>query len=341
MDTPTYKNANCLVTGGLGFIGSNLALRLATGGARVTVIDASTPQCGANPFNLETAPGRIRILQRDIGDTDGLRDEIDPPDVIFNLAGEISHTLSMSDPERDLELNARSQLRFLMFCRDFCPNVRIVHASTRQVYGRCEYLPVNEEHPIQPIDFNGIHKHAAEQYHLFLSRRGELDCVVLRLSNVYGSRMALHLAHQGVLSVFFRQALLGRPLVVYDGGQVRDPIYVDDAVDAFLRAGCRRIKAERLYNIGGAEKLSLRQIADTVSRVAGLLDPVVQSFPSELESIHIGDYATDGRKAAQHLHWKPKVCFADGVRHTLEYYQRCGFDYVNFAPGRESLEASL
>jgi UDP-glucose 4-epimerase len=238
----------------------------------------------------------------------------------------------MSDPERDFEINARSQLRFLLLCREMCPGARIIYAGTRQVYGRCEYLPVDEEHPIRPIAFNGIHKHAAEQYHLLLSRRGEMNCVVLRLSNVYGPRMALHLTHQGVLSVFFRHALLRQPLNVYGGNQVRDPIYVDDAVDAFLRAGLRQLNSERVYNIGGMERLSLRQIAEVISDVADLACPVMRSFPSELRSIDIGDYVTDGEMAARHLEWVPRVGFTDGVRLTLKYYRQCGFDYISPTP---------
>lgn len=233
-----YRGKNVLITGGLGFIGSNLAIRAAGLGAEVTIIDSSIEGCGANPDNIQSIRDRIHLVPLDIGQAREFAATIAKADVIFNLAGEISHLHSMEFPERDLEINTTSQLRFLEVCTRENAAVRIVYAGTRQIYGVPEYLPVDESHPINPVDFNGIHKYAATMYHLMLTRAGRLDAMVLRLTNVYGPRMALNVPSQGFLSTFLRKLTMGESLEIYgDGAQLRDPVYVEDVVDAFLLAG--------------------------------------------------------------------------------------------------------
>src|SRR5689334_8319670 len=222
-----YQNRRVLITGGLGFIGSNLAIRLVEAGARVTVVDSMLSGCGANLFNIAPISSNIAVVRADIGQAEEFVTALAQAEIIFNLAGEISHSSSMEQPERDLDINVVAQLRFLLACREYCPGSRIVYAGTRQLYGKPLYLPVDERHPIQPVDFNGVHKFAATQYHLLLTNLGDLDSVVLRLSNVYGPRMALHLPQQGFLSVFLKRALEGQPITVFgDGSQLRDPVHV-------------------------------------------------------------------------------------------------------------------
>src|SRR5437868_2072185 len=236
-----YAGKRVLVTGGLGFIGSNVAVRLAQEGAEVTVIDSAVPGCGANRHNLAPFSGRINVIDDDIGALLAHREAVTGTAVVFNMAGEISHINSMRDPVRDLELNTVSQLRFLLALREICPGIRVVYASTRQVYGVPQFLPINESHPVNPIDFNGIHKHAAASYHRLLTASGEIEASILRLTNIYGPRMALNIPEQGVLGHFFRRALLGDDFEVFgDGKQLRDPVYVDDIVEAFLLAGARK-----------------------------------------------------------------------------------------------------
>ena len=238
MDTHFYQGRDVLVTGGLGFIGSNLAVRLAALGANVRVADSRVAGCGANLYNLKPYEQSIDWIDADLSEPDALRPAIRDAEVIFNLAGEISHIHSMEFPERDLQLNTVSQLRFLDACRQENQGIRVVYAGTRQAFGRPEYLPVDEGHPVRPVDFNGVHKYAATMYHVMMSDLGQLDAIVLRLTNVYGPRMSLNVAGQGFLGVFFRRALLHEPIAVYgDGEQLRDPAYVDDVVDAFLAAG--------------------------------------------------------------------------------------------------------
>ena len=325
-----YGGKTVLITGGLGFIGSNLALHLVNAGARVIVVDAIIQGCGANPFNLAPFRGNVQMIVSDIGDTDRLAQLLPRVDIVFNVAGEISHSRSMKDPGRDLELNTVAQLRFLLACREHCPGARVVYACTRQVYGQHEHLPVAECHPINPVDFNGIHKDAASKYHLLLSRHGHLDCIVLRLSNVYGPRMALHLPHQGFLGVYFRMALEGKPLLIYgDGNQLRDPAHVDDIVDAFLRAGVARQPQHRVFNIGGLQTVSIQEIARTMAAAPGCLSSVRHMpFPHELKATEIGSYFTDTRRAERELGWIPKISFAEGVSGTLAFFREHRQQYL-------------
>lgn len=282
MECLDLQGRRVLVTGGLGFIGSNLAIRLQSLGAEVIVADNLISGCGGNRNNLPTGLG-VRVVEDDIAHAANFLPTLGRIDVVFNLAGEVSHIHSLREPERDLTINSLCQLRFLTALARTNPGVRVVYASTRQVYGRPQYLPVDEEHPVCPVDFNGIHKYAAMQYHLLLSDYSTLDPVILSLTNVYGPRLALDVAGQGVLSVFFRKALAGEPIDVFgDGTQLRDPLYVDDAVDAFILAGTTPAPAERVFNVGGPEPLTLHEIASQIAALASPPVPVrLQPFDPE------------------------------------------------------------
>jgi nucleoside-diphosphate-sugar epimerase len=319
---PGYRNLPVLITGGLGFLGSNLAIRLVEEGARVTVVDPSIAGCGANQYNLAPVRDRVSVLAQDIAEPKSFIAAIREAQAIFNLAGEISHIHSMDFPERDLHINTVAQLRFLLECQASNPGVRVVYASTRQIYGVPDYLPVDENHPIQPVDYNGVHKYAASMYHLMLARSGAIDAISLRLTNVYGPRMALDVPCQGFLSAFLRRMLLARPLEIFgDGEQLRDPVYIDDAVEAFLIAGAIERAPSLAYNIGGPEALSLNQIARLATEAAGLDAPSHRQFPGEIKAIDIGSYHTDSSRAARELNWQPRVNFAQGIRRTLDYYR--------------------
>jgi nucleoside-diphosphate-sugar epimerase len=287
-----FSNRKVLVTGGLGFIGSNLALRLARAGARVVIVDSEVAGCGANRHNIAAAETDLRVIAADVGDASLFAQEIRGCSVIFNLAGEISHIHSMRDPRRDAALNAMSQLSFLEECARQEPGVRVVYASTRQIYGVPRYLPVDERHPIQPVDFNGIHKYAATAYHLLWSDLGRID------------------AREQTIEIFG------------DGRQLRDPVYVDDAVDAFLLAGMADNPRSRLWNVGGNQALSLADIAAAISAAAGAPQPVCRPFPEERRSIDIGSYCSDSTHIRQELGWRPRIDFEEGVRRSLEYFQR-------------------
>ena len=317
-----YRHRRVLITGGLGFLGSNLAVRLVELGARVTVVDSAVAGCGANLFNLQPVRADVRIIRRGICEAADFLEEIPDLDVIFNLAGEISHVHSMEFPERDLQINTVAQLQFLTACAQRFPGVRVVYAGTRQVYGVPQYLPVDENHPISPVDFNGIHKNMAAAYHLLLTDQGQLDAITLRLTNIYGPRMALNVPCQGFLSTFLRRVLLAEPIEIFgDGQQLRDPVYVDDAVDAFLRAGTVARPAHRVYNVGGAEALRLAEIGEMIVAAAGASRLVYKPFPEDRAAIDIGSYCTDSTRIGDDIGWKASTRFQDGIARTLEYYR--------------------
>lgn len=317
-----YRNLPVLITGGLGFIGSNLAIRLAESGARVTIVDPSIAGCGANIHNVAVVRDRVEIIPFDIGEPEQFTSAIRDAKLIFNLAGEISHIHSMEFPERDMLINAVSQLRFLQACVKWNPGVRVVYAGTRQVYGKPDYLPMDERHPVRPVDFNGVHKYAANMYHTMLSRSGHLDAVILRLTNVYGPRMALSIPCQGFLSTFLRLVATGKGLQVFgDGKQLRDPMYVDDVVEAMMLAGATPQIKERTLNIGGPQALSLREIAEICAKAGGGLPVSFRPFPEDRAVIDIGSYSTDSSLFQQTYGWKPRVQFEDGIVRTLAYYR--------------------
>lgn len=334
----SYRGIPVVVTGGLGFIGSNLAVRLVEEGADVTIIDPSIPGCGANLHNVAPVMDRVRVLHCDIGemaDTEAIR----RARVIFNMAGEISHIHSMEFPERDLLINSVSQLRFLQMVARVNPGVRTVFASTRQIYGKPLYLPIDERHPLNPVDYNGVHKLAAGAYHLMLSRSGHLDAVILRLTNVYGPRMSLAIPCQGFLSTFLRRVLTGNGLEVYgDGAQLRDPVFVDDVVDAFLTAGAARIREERIFNVGGPQPLSLRQIAEICCRIGGNLPFGLRPFPADRAVFDIGSYYTDSTLIGKELGWRAGTTFEDGIERTLAYYRSQMDQYLDPAKPHPTCE---
>jgi UDP-glucose 4-epimerase len=326
----SYRQVKAVVTGGLGFIGSNLAIRLVELGARVTIIDSKVEGCGANEHNIGPVRDCVTLLARDISEAGEFRRTLASADVIFNLAGELSHVHSMLFPERDAELNSLAQLRFVRECARSAPGIRLVYAGTRQIYGVPQYLPVDENHPIRPVDINGIHKYNGMMYHLMFARGGALESIVLQLTNVYGPRMALDTPCQGVLSTFLRRVLLGQPLELFgDGSQLRDPLYVDDAVEAFLLAGSVSKPASAVYNVGGPAALPLKEVAEIAVHAAGGPPPVCRPFPPERKSIDIGSYYTDSGRIARELGWTASTAFRPGVTRTLEYYRNRLHQYLD------------
>lgn len=321
-----YRNKHVVVTGGLGFIGSNLALRLVAEGARVTAIDAAVPGCGANPHNL--ADAAVRVLPRNIADP-WIGNALKKADVVFNLAGEVSHIHSMLYPMRDCEINTTSQMEFLNTLAGVQPGVRVVYASTRQIYGAPASLPADEGLPVAATDFNGVHKFAAEQYHHLLTRLGRLDAIVLRLTNVYGPRMAIGLGCQGFLPGFTARAVRKQALEVYGSGlQLRDPLYVDDACEAFLRAGEVTQAPQRCFNIGTPQATSLLKIAEVFSKQAELPAPRRRPFPEDRKAIDIGSYYTSTVAVEAGLGWIARVGLWEGVQRTLEYHGQHKASYL-------------
>lgn len=318
-----YSGRPVLVTGGLGFIGSNLAGALAHLGAEVTVVDSLIPEYGGNIRNLEgMGAGRIRVNMSDVRNRNTLPHLVRDQEVLFNLAGQTSHMDSMTDPETDLDINARAQLSILETCRLHNPGVRIVFASTRQIYGRPRYLPVDELHPLKPVDVNGINKLAGEGYHLLYSDVYGIGATVLRLTNTIGPRMRVKDARQTFVGLWIRKILSGEPFEVWGGDQLRDFTYVDDAVEAFLVAGSRDEAVGKIFNVGGTPPVSLREVAETLIGVNGGGEFVLREFPEDRLRIDIGDYYTDDTLLRNMLAWEHRTSLRLALERTLDYYRQ-------------------
>ena len=314
-----FAGLHCVVTGGLGFIGSNLALRLARERAQVIVIDAGYPRHGANPHNLDGGEG-IRVVRCDLGDR-AVRAAVEGAEFVFNLAGQVSHVDSMSEPLFDLEVNTHSQLAFLGALREVAPAAKVVFTSTRQLFGRPRYLPVDEEHPVEPVDVNGISKYAAERFHLLYDECYGLAVKILRLTNVYGPRQRLRDDFQGFLPIFIRRALLDETISVFgDGTQVRDCLYVDDVVACLMNAALFGPHGE-VFNIGNDENLSVRDLALAIVAAAGRGRVEFGPWPSDRDAIDIGSYFGDSSKAKRLLNWTADTVFADGIERTIAFYR--------------------
>lgn len=329
-----------MVTGGLGFIGSNLAHQLVDVGADVLVVDAARADCGGNMFNVEGIADRITVVIADLRERQTLDPFVRGCDVIFHLAGHVSHVDSMGDPETDLELNCRASLSLLEACRAGNPRVKVVFAGTRQIYGRPASLPVSERHEVRPTDISSANKAAAERYHLIYGRAFGLRSCSLRLSNVYGPRQLIRHGRQGFIGWFIRLAVEDREIAVYgDGSQLRDPLYVDDAVDAFLRAGASELTDGEVFNVGGLAPISHRELAALLIEIAGGGRVRYVEWPPEHKAIDIGSFYADWTKFARTVGWAPRVDLRTGLARTVAYYRKHLSHYLDPPSGPEQATA--
>jgi UDP-glucose 4-epimerase len=317
-----YRDRRVMVTGGLGFIGSNVARQLAALGARVLLVDSLIPEYGGNLFNISGIEDRVRVNIADVRQQSTMNYLVRDQDVIFNLAGQVSHVDSMQDPYTDLEINCRSQLSILEACRRYNPTVKVVFAGTRQVYGRPDSLPVSESHLVRPVDINGINKAAGEYYHLVYNNAFGVRACSLRLTNVYGPRQLIKHNRQGFIGWFIRLAMEDREIQIYgDGRQLRDFVYVDDAADAFLRAGASELSNGQVFNVGGLEPISHRDLVELLVSVAGSGRYRFVEWPPEKKAIDIGDFHSDSSLIARTLGWTPLTPLREGLARTIDFYR--------------------
>jgi UDP-glucose 4-epimerase len=316
-----YKGKKVLITGGAGFIGSNLARRLLPMGADITLVDSLIPEYGGNLYNIDNLLDRIHLNISDVRDAHSIKYLIQNQDILFNLAGQTSHMDSMEDPHTDMEINCRAQLSILEACRRYNRNIKVVFASTRQLYGRPIYLPVNELHPVRPIDVNGINKIAGEWYHILYNDIYGIRACALRLTNTYGPRMRIKDARQTFVGIWIRKLLEGRPFEVWEGQQLRDFNYVEDCVDALLLAGEREEVNGQIFNLGDFKPISLLQLANLLVELNGGGEYTVHTFPADRKKIDIGDYYSDFSKYESAVGWKPKTSLREGLKLTLGYFR--------------------
>jgi UDP-glucose 4-epimerase len=318
-----FDKKKILVTGGLGFIGSSLARALVNRGARVTLVDSLIPQYGGNLFNIADISDKLDVNICDVRDPHAMTYLVQGKDYLFSLAGQTSHMDSMTDPQSDLDINASAQLSILEACRLNNPDIKIVFASTRQIYGKPDYLPVDEMHPIRPVDVNGINKLAGEWYHLLYNNVYGIRACALRLTNTYGPGMRVKDARQTFLGVWVRLLLEGKPIKVFgDGEQLRDFNYVDDCVDALLVAGASEQANGKVYNLGSEEVISLRSLAELMTNLGYDGSYELVPFPEERKAIDIGDYYSDFSLISMGLGWTPQVDLQQGLSNTLDYYRK-------------------
>lgn len=318
-----FTDKAILITGGLGFIGSNLARALVKQGAKVTLVDSLIPQYGGNLFNISDIVNQINVNVCDVRDPYAMAYLLQGKDYLFNLAGQTSHLDSMSDPHVDLDINAAAQLSILEACRKFNPDIKIVFASTRQLYGKPDYLPVDENHPIRPVDVNGINKLAGEWYHLLYNNVYGIRACALRLTNTYGPGMRVKDARQTFLGIWVRLLLEGNAIKVFgDGLQLRDFNYVDDCVEALLLAGASDLANGKVYNLGSSEVIGLKDLAELMVKVRGKGGYDLVAFPQDRKAIDIGDYYSDFSLITQELGWAPQIALEDGLRRTMAYYDK-------------------
>ena len=319
----TLIQKKILITGGLGFIGSNLARRLVELDNEITVVDSLIPEYGGNIRNLEGIRDKITINLSDIRDEFSIKELIRNKDFIFNLAGQTSHLDSMENPFTDLDINAKAQLSILEACRQKNSEARIVFASTRQIYGRPQYLPVDEKHPRHPVDVNGINKIAGEQYHILYNEVYEIQSSVLRLTNTYGPRMRIKDARQTFLGVWIRNLLQGKPIQVYgDGNQRRDYNYVDDVVDALILSAVNEAAVGKAFNLGANDPLSLKETASLMCQQVGGSNYELVPFPEERKAIDVGDFICDFTSFSKEFGWQPKVSFNDGISKSIDFFRK-------------------
>jgi nucleoside-diphosphate-sugar epimerase len=321
-DPDIFAGSDVLVTGGLGFIGSALARRLVELEAKVTLVDSLIPEYGGNLFNIHDIRDRVTVDLTDVRDAAAMSSLIKKRQFLFNLAGQTSHLDSMTDPMTDLNINAAAQLHILEACRLHNRDLKIVFASTRQVYGRPEYLPVDEKHPIDPIDVNGINKLAGEWYHLLYNDVYQIRACALRLTNTYGPGMRVKDARQTFLGIWIRRLIEQKPIQIFGSGeQQRDFNFVTDVVEAILRAAASSEADGQVFNLGHHQHFSLQELASLLVEINGSGNYELVPFPDDRKAIDIGDYYADFRKIEKMLGWSPSVTLENGLKQTLEFYR--------------------
>jgi UDP-glucose 4-epimerase len=317
-----FAGSACMILGGLGFIGSNLAHRLVALGARVLIVDSLSPTYGANLFNVHEIRDRVHVNVTDLRDEHAMAYLVRGQQYIFNLAGQSGHVQSMEDPQTDLRINTEGALTVLEACRHHNRQAKVLYASTRNVYGRPTTLPVTEDSPVAPIDNNAVANLASEQYHLLYHEIHGIRTTSLRLTNTYGPRQMMKddRGRFGMIYFWIRRIIDGQPLQIMGGHQERDFTYIDDCVEALLRAAAAPVADGQIYNLGGPV-IGFSALADLLIEIAGGGTAERTELPPERRAIDPGQVYLSYEKIKGALGWEPKVGLRDGLARTIAYYR--------------------
>jgi len=323
MEEKFYKNKKVAITGGLGFLGSNLAHELVRLGAKVTIIDAMLPLYGGNLFNVHEIQDQVQIFYDDIRDEKAMQTHLKNQDMVFHIANQTSHVDSMTDPFLDVDINCRGNLVFLEACRTQNPDMKIVYIGSRAQYGSVTKTPVSEDAPIRPTDIYGVNKHAGELYHAVYHQAYGMRTTMLRLSNTYGPRHQMKHGKYGIQNWMIRLAIDNKKITIYgDGNQLRDFIYIDDTIGAMLLAGSREETNGQVYNVGSGKAISFRGMIEKIVEIAGSGEIVTTPWPNERKRIEVGDFVADITKIKNEIGWEPKVPLEEGLKKTIDFYRK-------------------
>ena len=316
------RGAEILITGGAGFIGSNLAIQLVAHGAHVTVLDSFIPPYGGNRFNLFPIDKSFRLIEGDVRSRDLLKKLVGGKDFIFHLAGQTGRVISMNRPEFDIDINCTGTISILEAIKAQSRKAKIIFTSSRGVIGEPKYLPVHEGHPVGPKDIYGADKLAAEWYVRIYGNEYTIPYTILRLNNVYGPRCQIRSNHYGTINLFISYALQNKEIPIYgDGTQTRDYVYVDDTVDALIRSCDKKADGE-IYFVGTGEPNTLLSIVEIIGTYITDTKFRLVSFPEDLAKLDFHDFYTDSSKITASLGWKPVVGLSRGILKTVEYYKK-------------------
>ncbi len=318
-----YKNKKILITGGLGMIGSSIARKLVKLNAVVTIADSKIEGFGANNFNVREIKEKIKVYEVDIRDKKAMTPLIESCDIIFNLAGQVSHNDSIKDPFYDTELNYLAHMNILELVKKINPNIKLLYSGTRMQYGKVDVIPVTEDHPLRPLSPYALNKTAAENLYLFYNRLYGIPVVVLRITNPYGPGGQIKHSKYSIVNWFVRQALEDKIITIFgNGSQIRDYLYIEDLADLFVKAGIDSQNSGEVFNAGSGMGISFKEMAETIVSVTGSGNIVHVPWPNDYINIETGDFVADITKVSEAFLWKPEVNFRQGIELTCEHFKK-------------------
>jgi len=323
------KGKSALVTGGLGFIGSNLAHKLVSLGADVVVFDACLDPYGWNLANIEEIKEKVKFIKGNVLDLELLKKSVKDKDFIFHCAGQVSHVYSMKNPFLDLEMNCKGTLNLLEACRTNGDGMKLVYAGTCGQIGKMEYSPIDEKHPTDPMDVYGINKLACEKYFILYNKVYGMDSCSVRISYNYGPRQMVRHLDYGIFNYFVRMAIEGKEIAIYEPGtQLRDYNYVEDSIDAMILCSQSKKAFGEVFMLGSGKPIKFIDMVKSIVEATGTGSCKLVPWPKERKAIEKGDYFASFEKIKNTLGWIPKTTFSKGLKKTVEFYKKRLNEYI-------------